>query len=291
MKVAVFNNSNDILYDKMMGRPFSFNIDKIEILSSLEDADYILGYIGINECNKLFTEICQTKEYEKYSHKFVFMAIHDNPKFAYKDKKSIKFIAQPLHNHLVNSEHNVIVHPIQMRKFEYEIIKDTEFIEELRQAPKEYDFTFIGNMTLPNRGFLRNINYPMSNIRHGKKIWKLQKIEDRVPVLKDFYRELARSRFSFCPRGVGSSSFRLYQSLMVGSIPIVFGMNDYPFEKEVDWDSFSIRNISKTTDFEQYIKNVDYDSMRRNGMDFWDRFVDMRKCDERLFQILKNRLG
>ena len=31
---------------------------------------------------------------------------------------------------------------------------------------------------------------------------------------------------------------------MMGSIPIITGMKDYPFDDEYDWDSFSLRTDS-----------------------------------------------
>ena len=59
--------------------------------------------------------------------------------------------------------------------------------------------------------------------------------------LLNFLHRISKSKFVLAPRGVGSSSFRAYQAMMVGSIPIITDMNDYPFQDYVDWNQISIR--------------------------------------------------
>ena len=58
---------------------------------------------------------------------------------------------------------------------------------------------------------------------------------DKVERIKDFLNEVSLSKFTFCPRGNGSSSFRLFESLEAGSVPIITGMIDYPFRDKVDY--------------------------------------------------------
>jgi hypothetical protein len=51
---------------------------------------------------------------------------------------------------------------------------------------------------------------------------------------------LNRSRFVLCPRGQGTSSFRLYQALSLGRVPVVVA-DDWVPPEGVDWSSFCIR--------------------------------------------------
>jgi hypothetical protein len=53
---------------------------------------------------------------------------------------------------------------------------------------------------------------------------------------------MARSTFSLCPRGLGRASFRLYEALSVGSIPIYLwdDVEWLPYREELDWAEFSI---------------------------------------------------
>ncbi|BDA48178.1 probable glycosyltransferase At5g20260 at C-terminar half [Coccomyxa sp. Obi] len=50
------------------------------------------------------------------------------------------------------------------------------------------------------------------------------------------------SNFSFCPRGFGSTSFRLYETLQLGTIPIYVWEDDLwlPFQDIIDWNEFAI---------------------------------------------------
>jgi hypothetical protein len=53
---------------------------------------------------------------------------------------------------------------------------------------------------------------------------------------------MARSVFSLCPRGLGRTSFRLYEALSVCSIPIYIwdGVEWLPYREELPWDEFCI---------------------------------------------------
>ena len=118
--------------------------------------------------------------------------------------------------------------------------------------------------------------------------------------LKDFLRAIARAKFVFCPRGIGSSSFRAYQSLMAGSIPIITGMNDYPFKNQVDWDDFCFRGgegakwtelgeqnageVSRLTSKATQLSEDKYEQMRSNGIKFWDEYCR----HDRLYEKLKD---
>lgn len=55
------------------------------------------------------------------------------------------------------------------------------------------------------------------------------------------YRDVvARSRFVLCPRGRGTSTFRLYETLANGRVPVIIS-DDWVPPGGPDWDSFTIR--------------------------------------------------
>jgi hypothetical protein len=53
---------------------------------------------------------------------------------------------------------------------------------------------------------------------------------------------MRRSEFSLCPRGLGRTSFRLYEAMSVGSIPIYIwdDVEWLPWQDELDWSEFAI---------------------------------------------------
>lgn len=59
---------------------------------------------------------------------------------------------------------------------------------------------------------------------------------------KNWREIMARSTFSLCPRGIGRTSFRLYEALSLGSIP-VYIYDDFPwlpYQDVVDWSELAI---------------------------------------------------
>ena len=49
------------------------------------------------------------------------------------------------------------------------------------------------------------------------------------------------SRVCLAPRGYGGSSFRLFEAMLLGVVPLVIGDHDTrPFKRFVDWDSCSL---------------------------------------------------
>jgi hypothetical protein len=59
--------------------------------------------------------------------------------------------------------------------------------------------------------------------------------------MKTFIDLASRSIFSLCPRGYGKSSFRLYEVMQMGSIPVfIFNQEWFPFNDQLNWDDFCI---------------------------------------------------
>jgi hypothetical protein len=58
---------------------------------------------------------------------------------------------------------------------------------------------------------------------------------------RDHYREvLGRSKFVLCPRGAGTASFRLFEALACGRVPVVLS-DDWVEPKGIDWRLCSVR--------------------------------------------------
>ena len=208
----------------------------------------------------------------------------DSPFIAYQ-RGGTFFVAQPLE--YKSEDFDVIPVPLMMTD-EWDIInEDPDFIHELRSTPKDHVFNFMGQTSYAGREVFRDLNLPEYVFQETAPVYNLEPSVKRA-VLKDFLRVIARAKFVFCPRGIGSSSFRAYQSLMVGSIPIITGMNDYPFKKEIDWDSFCLRGgegrswkqiaeqnrpeIDRLTSMALCMSGDEYQKMRSLGMLFWDNY-------------------
>jgi hypothetical protein len=206
----------------------------------------------------------------------------DNPRLGYQTL-DISFVAQPIYKKDVNKKFNVVPVPLMMTD-EWNIINEMpQIINELRDIKKEYDYLFIGQCHYMGRGIFRNLNIQNYYFRENSRgIFHFNAEDKKVELIK-FLKEIAKSKFIFCPRGVGSSSFRLYQTMMVGSVPIETGMNDYPFNNEVDWDDFCISGELKDIySLIQKSKQIDFEKYRKNGMQFWDKFCRHDELKKRL---------
>ena len=59
--------------------------------------------------------------------------------------------------------------------------------------------------------------------------------------LNNFLHVMSASKFSLCPRGYGTTSFRLYESFQLGTVP-VYVSDDHalPWSDELDWEEFCV---------------------------------------------------
>lgn len=198
----------------------------------------------------------------------------DDPSDAY-NSHDISFVAQPTSGSETNKKHNIITIPLMMTD-EWEIInKNSQLIPKLRLNKNEYMFNFVGQCNYMGRDVFRKLNIEKYDFEETSPIYSLSK-KEKAEKLIHFLHRISKSKFVFAPRGIGSSSFRAYQAMMVGSIPIITGMNDYPFKDNVDWDQISVNGkLSELNILIEKALNISYDQysiMREKAIYFWDNY-------------------
>lgn len=105
-----------------------------------------------------------------------------------------------------------------------------------RQLPKDIHLSFMGSLAGPSD--FNNVRSRMHAALNGIAVF------GRGP---NWRRIMARSTFSLCPRGQARASFRLFEAMKLGSIPIYIwdDLEWLPFQDQLDWSEFSISlNIS-----------------------------------------------
>lgn len=100
----------------------------------------------------------------------------------------------------------------------------------VQDVKRDLLFSFVGSMgTHPLRNKLRQF-FDIPNAYIGSGDTEL------------FRRITARSKFALCPRGYGKTSFRLYETMQMGAIPVYISDEFWlPWQGKVDWNQFSIR--------------------------------------------------
>ncbi|GAB4369378.1 MAG: hypothetical protein Kow00121_09250 [Elainellaceae cyanobacterium] len=115
----------------------------------------------------------------------------------------------------------------------------TSNIPVSEQVNKDILYNFMGGMTSDVRHRLINVNHGSDtlvkerlNFNHGNPASDFDK--------KFFAEILQRSYFTLCPRGVGTSSYRIFEAMRFGSVP-VFISDELVLPDGPDWSKCSVR--------------------------------------------------
>ena len=131
---------------------------------------------------------------------------------------------------------------------------------------KKYIGSYIGRPT-------HNVRIKLEKKLSKDKSFFIKNLEDMnseisIDNQNIFKKTMLDSYFSICPRGFGPTSFRLYESIINGVVPVYISNNHFlPFEDKIDWNKFSIilkprsiNNISKI--LKKEVDNGGYDEMK-----------------------------
>ena len=88
----------------------------------------------------------------------------------------------------------------------------------------------------------------MGNLAHEVRIRMYEALKDKKGyyfgggTIKEFIDTAKRSVFTLCPRGYGKTSYRLYEAIALGSIPVYIwdDVEWLPYKDELSWDEFSV---------------------------------------------------
>lgn len=95
--------------------------------------------------------------------------------------------------------------------------------------------------------------------------------------LNNFLDVMSSSKFSLCPRGYGTTSFRLYESFQLNTVPVYIS-DDHalPWSDELDWEEFCViideDNIRNTYDILKSISDDTYNEMLKKGKELYQDY-------------------
>jgi glycosyltransferase involved in cell wall biosynthesis len=152
---------------------------------------------------------------------------------------------------------------------------------------KKYKVTFCGRKT---HGIREKIFLTLKNendyFLHETISNKFTDIDTQI-----FRYLINNSIFTLCPRGYGPTSFRLYESIQMKSIPIYISDKFWlPYENEIKWSKFAlcinenqINNIPQIVD--NIIKEKKYEEMIKEGQHIYEKYFTW---DSIIKNIVKN---
>lgn len=102
--------------------------------------------------------------------------------------------------------------------------------------------------------------------------------------------EIVNSRFVLCPRGIGTATYRLYESLLLGRVPVIISDNWVPPE-DIIWNSCSLRISEKRLDDLPALLNTNlrrWPEMRAAASSAWNNFFSDSVLADFLFDQLES---
>jgi Exostosin family len=113
---------------------------------------------------------------------------------------------------------------------------------DLYSAPENYGLTFCGFPGNNRKPILEQIinQYKYTNFMYRSGFWAPE-LSSKQAARKEFYTNLLSGSFAFCIRGNGNFSYRFYEALSFGRIPVLFDTDCVlPFNNVIDWNNHII---------------------------------------------------
>lgn len=113
-------------------------------------------------------------------------------------------------------------------------------VEPTLEAP-DLLFSFQGARTHPVREAVLNLRHARAVVEDTSSTDAVAGAGDSVELVRSRYQEVVKaSKFVICPRGHGASSFRLYETLHAGRVPVVVS-DDWLPPPGIDWSNCVVR--------------------------------------------------
>lgn len=111
-----------------------------------------------------------------------------------------------------------------------------------QEEPGDYlrtiPISFVGSLTHPLRQAMGQMLHGKHGVFLSSTEWTADVPGDRIDLFKNVTK---RSIFSLCPRGYGATSYRLYEAMQLGAIPVyVSDKHLLPWSDEIDWSEFCV---------------------------------------------------
>lgn len=116
---------------------------------------------------------------------------------------------------------------------------------------------------------------------------------DKTQARKEFFKNMEDNLFNFCYRGKGNFSYRFYETLMMGRIPILLDSDCvFPFE-----DKYDINDICVLVTEENMIEKIKiyYDTNKNNlekiqkeNRKFWEKYYSPKGFVENFIDLINS---
>jgi len=245
---------------------------------SNEDINEIVEYTSINECDFIYypykiNRHSNIEELVNLSEKFgkkILLFYNDDDDSIFNFKNSVIFRTSLYKSSKLDNYQS-------LPAFCNNISKNINFIREKSEIPT---IGFCGAITHPIRKIVIDeiyksnlkTNFIIRNNFWGGDVWGTN-------VRTDYVNNLLNSDFIICVRGAGNFSYRFYETLCIGRIPIIIDTDiDLPFNDFVEYDNLVLK-----------VNNVE--EIEYKVLEYWNNIVDYHKLQEDLHEFWINNLS
>lgn len=252
-----------------------------------EEADVILFVEGHPGHDPYFREVLKTDLYKRYKHKCVLY--HD----ADRSITAMPTLSPSIETWQINPRHKRVA-PYIARQCDNDAVNNAALDFRL---DRKYLYSFYGNRSHKIRDTIFAMSHPEDAFikdMAGKHWWRVT-AEERLAFGLEFVRVMQDSFFSLTPRGIGPASYRLFETMQLGRVPVIIA-DAWPKIPGIEWDVFSItvpeRSIHQIPALLRERKD-DAVEMGRRARKCWEDYFSPEVCLEHLAvaacQLVKNK--
>ncbi|MBS0341886.1 MAG: exostosin family protein [Proteobacteria bacterium] len=169
-------------------------------------------------------------------------------------------------------------------------IEENKAVQRGRELKVEQDllYSFVGANNCEVRNRILKAQVPGTHVldTSARHSWLLS-AEERAAYESEYATICARSRFMLSPRGLGPSTYRLYEAMEMGRCPVILADEWVP-PPFIPWSEFSIRVPENQVDqLPRLLADLPYEALGRAARKAWEDYIDGPHCFHYLAESLR----
>lgn len=154
---------------------------------------------------------------------------------------------------------------------------------------KRYLASFVGSLTHQIRYKMIDACKHRTDIKMYVKNWNPIVNKNEFLTFIDLTLD---SKFCLCPRGYGQSSFRMYEAMQLGSIPVYISDTPYlPFSDELNYEDFCVilseKDLSNIGEILENYSDDKIEMMTIKMKEVWNKYFSLEGMYQQIIKRLK----
>jgi hypothetical protein len=161
---------------------------------------------------------------------------------------------------------------------------------DIDSCQKDLLASFMGNIKV------HKIREEMADALEGHKDVKIVNTNQKggIRSVGKYNKLMCRSKFALCPRGFGVTSWRLYESIQMGVVPVyIYDKKWLAFEDQLDWSEFCVlierKDVGDTYNILKEISENKYLHMCHKLKEVYSNYMSMESVYKKVIELVKKR--